>query len=146
MSPDARGWPRVLRLIGRWLYAGAYSWAVVAGLHVVFPAPWDAELGAWWAIGLGALAATAGVVATVAVVADRWTVEWPAVWIIAGAFACYGAIDSLRWVFGHGADLGGIATMGVATALLTRRGVELWQFSTATRRQARRHQRWMEVE
>jgi hypothetical protein len=145
VSHDPRPWPALLRLIGRWLYAGAYGWATVAGLHVVFPGRGDAELVAWWAVALGAMAALGGAVAFVATIADRWTVEWPAVWIVAGAFACYGAIDTIRLVFGHGADLGGVATLAVATALLTRRGVELWQFSTATRGQARRARRWREV-
>lgn len=129
--PD-RTWPTRQRIGARLLQAGVYVGATVAGVHVMFP-----EHGGnppVWSVALGAVTALAAAVATVATLRGRWMTEWIAVWFVGAAFACYGAIDSSRLIFGTGGDLGGIAVLFSLMCALGRRGLDLFRFYLLTTR------------
>lgn len=129
--PD-RSWPVRQRIGARLMQGGVYAGAVTAGLHVMFPDRVGPVQGVWWAVALGGVSAAAGAVAFVATLRGKWMTEWVAVWFVGLAFACYGAIDSSRLLFGTGGDLGGIAVLFSATCAIGRRGLDLYRFYLQT--------------
>lgn len=122
---ETREWPASLRRSARVLLTLIYVGCGGAGLHVAWPVLWGGEHGTWWAVLLGGVAFASAALALVMMLVEFWGEEHVAAWVLSIVFGCYLAVDTLRLVFGSGADVGGTMLLLVCTAAVGLRIVNL---------------------
>lgn len=121
--PETREWPASLRRAAKVLLSVIYLGCAGAGLHVSLPL--GGVHGSWWAFALGVGACLAGGYAWVMMMIERWLREHVAAWVLGIVLGCYGAVDTLRLLFGEGADVGGTLLAWVSCASVGLRIVHL---------------------
>lgn len=126
--PETRDWPTRYRIRAKACISFMYAGAVLAGGAVSIPF----DTTPWWSIFLGgsaALFACAGIIFTLM---ERWMLERIAVWIVAGAFACYVVLDTVRLIWGPGASPSGVGNLWTCAAAFFLRLVYLEVFNDRT--------------